>query len=653
MTFKERVKGVLTWLPRILHAEARRVTWKELPPVTEQEIAAFDRTKLNAFDRVGYSRPLGGWLYQFFYAILGAGIMAVVIPFLLGQLYPEPESKAYVTVAGVLFSIFQTAMNVPTSWAIERWIGDYRIKNPRKMLQFVSFYIWYQMLTGIGIITITSIYTILVVKTGSLAHLSWIILLLMTREYPAMLNVFLQTIKGLQKFDYESKCNFANEIINKLCEFGLVLFGRYYIGSNPAIGAMLGTAIGFVIGTYVNQFGEAAIAGWYLSRALKPMGLRLRDAVRPNFTWDTVKRSTILGIQLSLPGLVGTVIGFFVFFSWYDAVPAYATMLTLNGLADEIANISKRSEGINTKGAFAEALNNGKHKLVQYYIANTFKYYGFFTVGIACLVIGYLPTVITVMLYVGGAENYLLAIPFILPNLLRTLIEQPEGEGDKILIMAHKPVFKTMMNFVHMGLSYFMTFFWLYITRIPQTYGLAAMIWIIPCGNLAADLVRFIADWWYINKYICKIKIAWWQSFVAPLIPGALTLVEGMIWAAYVFPELSRTIGPIPTVIVSVTFAFVVGLIFNFVILYGAFGGWDDHTLAVFKEAVYASGPSRIFFIPVYKMTAALAKVSKLHNRFPMDHEDAEREMVELMIQRKKNEEQPPDKVEHVPALAE
>ncbi|NMC05420.1 MAG: hypothetical protein GYA24_09420 [Candidatus Lokiarchaeota archaeon] len=638
MTLKEHIRAVFTWLPRILRDEAHRVTWKELPPVTDEEIAAFDRNKVAGFDRVGYARPLGGWLYQFFYAILGAGVMAVLIPVLLGTLYPEPESKAYVTVAGVLFSIFQNAMNVPTAWAIERWIGDYRIKNPKKMLEFISFYIWYQMTSGLAVITTTSIYTILVVVNGNMAHLTWIILLLMTREYPAMLNVFLQTIKGLQKFDYESKCNFVNEIINKLFEFIFVLLGRYWIGSNPAIGNLLGTAIGFVIGTYLNQFGEAILAGWYLSRALRPMGLRLRDAVRPNFSWDTVKRSVLLGFQLSFPGLVATVVGFFVFFSWYDAVPAYATMLTLNSLADEIANISKRSEGINTKGAFAEALNNGKQKLGQYYIANTFKYYGFFTVGIACLVIGYMPTVISVMLVLGGAENYLLAIPFILPNILRTLIEQPEGEADKILTMAHKPVFKTVMGMIHLGLGYFMTFFYLVITRWPQTYGLAVMIWIIPCGNLIADLIRFIASWWYINKYICKIKIAWWQSFVAPLIPGALTLIEGMVWATWVFPELSRAIGSIPAVIISVTFAMVVGLIFNFVILYGAFGGWDDHTLGVFKEAVYISGPSRIFFIPVYKMTAALVKISKLHNRFPMDHEAAEREMIELMIQRQKNE---------------
>ncbi len=622
-----------------LRREAHHIDLKELPPVTAEEVKAFDRSKLSGFDRVGYSRPLGGWIYQFFYALLGAGIIAVIVPLLLGTLYPEPETKGYVTVAGVLFSVIQTAFNVPTNWAIERWIGEYRVKNPKKMLEFISFYTWYQMFTGVGLITITSIYTLLVVVTGDLAHLTWIILLLMTREYPAMLNVFLQSIKGLQKFNYESQINFINEVVAKLMEFVCVILGRYWLGANPVIGNLLGTSIGYVIGTYVDDFIGAVISAKYLDKALHTMGLSLRDALRPNFSWDTVKRSTVLGIQLSLPSLASTVVGYFIFFSWLDIVPAYATAITLNGLADEIANITKRSEGINTKGAFSEAMNNGKTKLAQYYIANTFKYYGFFTVGIACIVIGYLPTILAVMLVLFKADNYILAIElFFIPNIIRTLWEQLEGEADKILVMGHKPVFKTTTDMIRLVLSYVFTYLYLYVWQWPQTYGMAAMAWILPMGMIVPDMFKLIADWWYVNRYICKIKIAWWQSFAAPLIPGGLTLAEGLIWGTYVYPLLSSAVGDIVAVIITVTFAFAVGLIFNFIILYGVFGGWDDHTLAVFKEAVYISGPSRLLFVPVYKMTAILVKRSKLHNRFPMDHEDAEREMIELMIQRQKNE---------------
>ncbi|HME54171.1 MAG TPA: hypothetical protein VKM55_18240 [Candidatus Lokiarchaeia archaeon] len=51
MVSKEQIKRVFKRIPHILSDEAHRVTWKELPPVDEEEIKNFDRSKLNGFDR--------------------------------------------------------------------------------------------------------------------------------------------------------------------------------------------------------------------------------------------------------------------------------------------------------------------------------------------------------------------------------------------------------------------------------------------------------------------------------------------------------------------------------------------------------------------------------------------------------------------------
>lgn len=620
--------------------EAHLKEGKDLPPVTDEEVASFDRLKYKGFDRVGYARPLGGWFYQFFYALLGSGVIIVLFSFELGILYPEPESKAYVDVAGVLFSILFFAFNVPTNFAIERWVSDYRVKNPNQMLQFISFYIWYQMTTGLILVTSTSLYIFWIVVEGRLAYVAWLMLVLIMREYPACLNVFIRTIMGLQRFDYQSKIGFLEQIYQKGLEILFVLWGRFLLGADPAIGGMMGAAIGFAIGTYVGDFLTALLAGMYLNRELKRIGLSIWDAMRPNFTWQIVKMSVLFGFKLSIPGIFNTVIGFFVFFTWYDVVPAYATFVVLNRVADQVANLSKRSEGIESTGAFGEAINNGKYRLAQYYIANTFKYYGFFTVGIGCIIIGFMPVVLRVLLVFGGAENYLLAIPFILPNIIMTLTEQPARDGDRILTMGNKPLFKSLTSIVQSILDIFFTWLWLYVLRLPQTYGIAAMIWLLPMGNIVSHAVRLYLDWWYINRYICKvgdtIKNVAWQAFVAPVIPGLITIAMGYAWYVLVYPWLDFAFGGLVAAIISVLFAFAVGLVFNFVVLYGFFGGWDDHTLAVFKEAIDISGPSRILFVPVYKLTAALVKRSPLHDKFKMDHEDAEREMKELMIQREK-----------------
>ncbi|MHA1372281.1 MAG: hypothetical protein ACTSRA_21490 [Promethearchaeota archaeon] len=566
----------------------------------------------------------------------------MIYPLLLGLLYPEPEIKGYVSIAGFLYSILFFMFNVPTNFAIERWVADFRIKNPNKMAQYISFYIWYQMTSGVILITSTSLYTIYVVEQGNLAYLSWLMLVLITREYPAMLHIFLQSIKGLQKFAYESKINFIKSIWEKLFEFGFVVLGRFWIGRNPVIGPLLGAAIGYAIGTYVDDFASAFLSAWYLKRPLNELGLRLRDIVRPNFGKDVFISSLKFGFKLSIPGMFSSVIGFSTTYWWLTMVPHFITFQVLNGLADEIANLSKRSEGINTKGAFAEALNNGKMNLAQYYIMCTFKYYGFFTIGIACIVIGFMPTILNALLVVGGAENYLLAIPFIVPNIIATLFEQPAGEADKILTMGHRPLFKSATAILLTFLGLFFTYLYLFVWKIPQTYGYEAIVWLFPLGGLIPNLIIIGIRWWYIDKYICSVKKAiksvFWQAFVAPVIPGLISILIGNLWYYLVYPVLQVTLGSIVAAGISVTFAFLFGLVFCFVVLYGAFGGWDDHTLSVFKEAVYNSGPSRIFFIPVYKLTKFLCKISPLHNRFPVDYKDAEREAIELMIQRRKVE---------------
>ncbi len=629
-------------LQKFLHAisdEAHETGGKDLPPVTDEEIAAFDRKKYKGFDRVGYARPLGGWFYQFFFVLLSSGVIVVLYSYELGILYPEVESRAYVDVAGKLYSILFFAFNVPTNFAIERWVADFRIKNPKKMVQYISFYMWYQMMTGLILITSTSLYTFWIVTEGKLAYTAFLMLVLIVREYPACLGVFMHTIMGLQKFDTQSQIGFMESIWSKGLEIVFVLLGRFWLGSNPAIGALMGTAIGHIIGTYVDDFVTAATAALFLRRILKPMGVTLTDILRPNFTRDVAVNSFVFGIKRSIPGLFSTILGFFVFFAWYDAVPAYATYVVLNNLADSIANISKQSQGIESTGAFAEAINNGKYKLAQYLIASTFKYYGFFTIGIACIVIGFMPVILQVMLVTGGAANYLLAIPFIAPNIIATLLEQPSNDAGRILTMGNKPLFNSLTEIINSIISNTVTMV-IIGTGIPQTYGLSVLIWIIPFSGMPGGLTKLFLNWWYINKYICKVGQALrsiaWQAFVAPIIPGAVTIAMGSAWYVWAFPPLAAVLTPIGAVIVSVLFAFVGGLMFNFIILYGLVGGWCKHSLEVFKEAVDISGPSKILFWPVYKLTALFSPRSRLFNRFPMEHEGAVREMKELMIQREK-----------------
>ena len=78
---------------------------------------------------------LGGFFYQFFYAIIGAIILGLTYSTILGVLYPYPESKSYEGISGILFAFVNTLFNVPTGYAIERFIEESgRLKSPRKII---------------------------------------------------------------------------------------------------------------------------------------------------------------------------------------------------------------------------------------------------------------------------------------------------------------------------------------------------------------------------------------------------------------------------------------------------------------------------------------------------------------------------------------
>jgi hypothetical protein len=176
----------------------------------------------------------------------------------------------------------------------------------------------------------------------------------------------------------------------------------------------------------------------------------------------------------------------------------------------------------------------------------------------------------------------------------------------------------------------------LFVFKIPD-WGTTAIIWLIPMLPFAPNLFRGIATWLYVGKKV--VPVEWrkfaYQSFIAPIIPAIMYGFIGWIWVETVFPAIAAGVGGgelglIISAIITVLFAIFFGLFFFFP-MYGVFGGWDNHTIQVFKEAVEISGPSKFIFMPILKVTLFFGLRSKLHNKFPIPNEEAQAEAVDLM----------------------
>ena len=599
-------------------------------------------TEPKAFDKIGYARPLGGFFYQFFYAILTAGVMAVLYTFLLSYVFPWPESRSMVDIAGVLFLLIQTIFNIPTNFALEMFIGDYRIKNPMKMVEYIRFYIWYQAMTGVGLVTVFSFFIIQGLNTGNLIWAKWIMLIIIAREYPAFTNVFITIIRGLQKFNYEAGLNFIMyTIFNNLFQIGGAIWGRWILGSNPRFGPLFGIAIGLVIGQTLGELANMFLCMTVVNKVLSPLGFSMRDIFTPKVSKEVIWKSVKFGFMVSIPAVVSSLSTTFMTLWWYAYVPAYITFLTLSKLADELANSIKAGGGINIYATISEAINNGKKELTSYYISMIWKFVFFFKFAIGAILISFIPLVLEILLIAGGAENYILAAAFIMPNIIATVIEQPQSSAEVVIVGASKPEINTVLAVIQQGLNIFFTWLWLIELKLPERWGIQAVVWIMPLGLFIPMVLRTVLSWLYIHKKIAPVRCKEfsWQTFIAPIIPALIIIIIAKLWYMFVFENMIILLGGtdiamIIAGVVSILFAFVGCLMFIFMPLYGAFGGWDTNTLAIFDEAVAISGPSRFLFLPINKATHLLVSKSRLHNKFQISYLDAHKEADDLMKER-------------------
>lgn len=586
-----------------------------------------------AFNKIGFARPLGGLFYQYFYGILSGVIILLTYSFILKWLYPYPDAKAYGKVAEKLFSFLFFVLNIPTAFSLERFAAEWRVKNPYKMVQYIRFYIWYQMITGLVLVLSTSVYVLYIMKTGNLLYAKFLLLVYISREYPAMTGVFLATLRGLQQFDKEAKINFIADIsIKPICEITCVLLGRYVLGSNPKFGPLMGIAIGYAVGTYIDDFITMLISGAYLDKYLHNYGFTIWDCVVPYVEKDVWVTSLKFGLSLSPPGIISSLLGFFAFFWWYDLVPAYATLIVLNDTADQLGNMIKRAGGLYMKPVISESLNNKKVHLTRYYIGMTLKINYWLMFGMLAIMVSFMPIILELLLTGDGTENWLLAVAFITPNFIASTLEPLGSLTGDVILGGNKPLWHSIMNISSNLLGIGLDILLLFVFQIPQKMGITGLIWLIPLKGMPLTILRLTADWIFIQKKLVKMRFRdfAWQTFVAPL-PAMLLLIGlAQLWFAFAYPWLNSITNIYVTAGSSIIFG-IFCLLWVYFPVYALFGGWDDYNIKIFHEAVEISGPSKFLFKPIDWANRGIIKYSKLHNRFPIPWKIADKEAEDLM----------------------
>ncbi len=548
---------------------------------------------------------------------------------LYGFLYPFPEAAGYRAAATAIFGLFFQAFDLGTANIMNRFLGEASIKDPSKMLNYIQYFIWYQMITGLIQTTTVSIYALAFVPQGQLGYAVWIMLIHSTTQYPGFLGVFRNILNTLQQYHRTAILNFiSSELFQRVTEIVFVLLGRHVGASNPAIGEIMGIAIGSVIGLYVDDFIATAFSAHFFEKIMKQYGFKVRDCFKHGFDSKLARECLSWGIKSGLPGMMWGVQVFLATILWITYVPQYTTFTALAGFTGSIGGLMGTT--LDLGGSISESFFNGKPRLAQYIVSQAIRYTGLIQCFFASMLMLVLLIIQPVLLLLG-LENYILGVAFIIPRMVRETQQPYNNFSGNTLASTGHINFQMLMNFFEAGVCIVSWFAFIVWFQLPQRFGLVAIAWLIPCGELPGIVAKTALQYVFIHKRVMRVRVPWFQTLIAPGMATAIIYCAGTVFVQLVFVPLDAAFGTavalVPTVIIFV----IIVPFFVYFPLTGFFGAWDDGTMNILKKATKMSGPGRFFASPMYNMLSRFTKRSKLHGRFGIDDSEALQEARELM----------------------
>ncbi len=547
------------------------------------------QSKDELWQKIGFHKALGGWWYGLVFLMVNMFTGIFITASMIGYFYPFPESGAYVASVNTLFALLFFSFNIGTAGVMGRFIPEARINDPLRMLYYIRYFIWYQMITGLVQMTAIAIYCIHFATTTDLAFLIWIMLYISTREYPGMLGVFNGLLSTFQYFGRSKVVDFTQgEIVERLTELLFVWLGKNIGEANPEIGALLGIALGQCIGKYVDDFIGMAVAARYFQDVARKEGFKVKDCFVPRVPWPVIKPVLIFSIKTSIPGFTGNAVNLFVYNLYLVNVPQWIIFGAYVGMAGGItSDLGYANLGVGA--LYNESYMNKKKILAQTILMKTYRFSAhvlgfYYSVFIVVIVI--LPDAFVAF----NLIHYFPCLVFIVPVLIRTTVDIALGQSGSILYATDKP--NIILLYAYVGqvtdiLYHLALVAWIRVQDMPG----GVFFLLIFAGSLKGWLFA-ITQHVYIHYRLFKIRVAWWQTIVVPVLSCVILMGVSVPSYLFIYIPITATAGFFIGVIPFIIMMLLVD-IFGYYPLSAYLGWWYDYALAEFLKVVTISGPSK------------------------------------------------------------
>jgi O-antigen/teichoic acid export membrane protein len=583
------------------------------------------------WNSAGMHRPIASFWYNYIFILVAAIPAVLVIGYLIPSvIMPDPASLGMATIVTTFFQFLFTVFDVGTGLALERFVAEHAVKNPKRAIRYLQFFAWFQMTSGLIQVTIVAIYSIFMIREGQNAYLSWLFLIYSLIQYPGMLGVYKHALGAFQRHDKQVIVElFQNVVVQSVLQVTLVLVGRWIGLMNPMIGEGLGAAMGYLFGTYSTEFFGMLLSAKFFGQIIKPVGFRLLDTLRPEFDKDIVREVLIYGLKIVPAYAAEAGVSFLVLLMTISWMPSYTSIVAIVSLAKGVATITSISFTITP--AISESYNNGYHNLTQYYIKQQWKHWSLIAMFLFVVVYLLVPPVFRTL-----AGEYSLAADILGILLITRLIIFPINFGSSVAQGINKPQYQTYALFFEqftraMGFFFFLNPKFGLIVLLGSSSALSLYIF----ADVPAYIVKLFAQWGFLKRDL-KFSLApsFYQTFVAPCLTAIPLFIVTWIPTKIFESAVAKSGGDlvVPIIIIAITllvalFLFPMFILFPF---YGLVGGWDDDGLEAFLKAARITGPSRFLVDRMAKFTQWGHNHSPMKNKFPIDFSKARTEADEL-----------------------
>ena len=597
-----------------------------LTEIERAELLIEVEEEIDNWEDIGMHRQLGGFLIQLFITLLLV-IPRVVLTIMVYPLFimPFPQAAGWYSFSVNLFLGLWTLFDLGTSVALAKYFAEYRVTEPEEAVKYAQIFVWFQCITGVVQVSIVAFVGSIIFPHTYLAHLSYVFIAHSVFQFPGFTLLFIHVFRGMNRIDYQQVVYVLKYIVFDIVgQYSLIIVFRIWGASHPIFGEALGGAIGQAIGSYLSEW-LTFFVGLYIFRGL---GLKASTLFRIDFGREQIARALKFGGKWTVGAAAVPLV-------WFYQMLLISTNLlnwsALQGqfqlawdLAIMVSVVGLFMEGM--LGGVSEAYSHAKKKLTELYTAQGLKYGAFFVFWLISVLaaLGW-----RAILGAAGPE-WAYAAALLPYFLLFQLFGFWSWLGDWMFAGADRTGLAAAAWILEQSLrAVFMTYF---VLTEPIVFGLylGGMPGIIT-GYTLALVIKDISMWILIRRNISAPKLYLWQSYAGPGLAALVNFIvletlAILIWQGEIVTSaILFFIGVLPSLYL---YSFISGLT----------GTWDTRTVTEFKRASDMVTMRGVGWLArrFYGSIALGARISPLHNRFPIDiYDEAMKEAEELTREKK------------------